>query len=160
MEGYLNAGFTKKQAEFLVKRDKEHSIEIKTLRGQLIKLEAVIFHRQNLMHITPTNGAGRLTSKGKERVNNLRKQSPWKNMTERQIRSEKNRLSKTLHGLPPSEYRSRRQEIETKMKHYNRYSRGNNKTSPNFILSPRTVRSNFPKKYVTARKTAKHYGLV
>jgi len=51
MEEYLRVGFTNKQAEFLVKRDNDHSMEIKKLKDdieiiqeQLIKLEAIVFY--------------------------------------------------------------------------------------------------------------------
>lgn len=182
IQPYLSKGFTKPQAEFLwqekqiiekkfdderqiikKKFDDERQIfkdEIKKLKGELIRLEALIYHRHDLAHLTPTNKHGSLTPTGKKRIENLRRVSPWKNMTEKEIRQEKQRMSERLHGVPPKTYKNDRERIETKFKNYIDYHskpRSPRRASPNFKLSPK--HSNLPKRYISAREVAKKHGL-
>jgi hypothetical protein len=52
IQRYINAGFTKTQAQLIVDDFKNQEKQIKELKGEILYLEAIVFHRQDLIKIT------------------------------------------------------------------------------------------------------------
>lgn len=151
-------GLEKKMSQKIETLEEKRVKDNRKIRGEIVELRAIIYHRQDLAHITASKQDGQLTPDGKIRTNALRKVSPWKDMTEKNIRERKKYFSRKLHGIPQEEYVKQRRSMTSKMQHHKNYKEGKRPNHPGFVLRNNMIQNDFPKKFVTARKVASKHG--